>query len=204
MKRKNKFNINYKYISIVLFVLLVFSVGFFIGLIKENNITNKSNVVVFKTNYGTFEVLLNETAAPKTVENFRKYVNSGFYNGLIFHRVIPDFVIQGGGFYPNMTKKKTLPPIPIESNNGLSNKKYTIAMARTTDPNSATSQFFINLKDNNFLDYKDPQNPGYTVFGKIISGFDVINKIAKVNTTNVGYYQNVPVKPVIIEKVYFK
>ena len=163
----------------------------------------KNPVVLIKTNMGDIYVELYPEKAPVTVENFLKYVKAKFYDGLIFHRVIPNFVIQGGGFYPDMTPKKPLyPPIKNESNNGLSNLRGTIAMARTMDPDSATSQFYINVKDNTFLDYgKTPQIWGYTVFGKVIKGMDVVDKIANVKTHTVGYFRDVPVKPVVMEEV---
>ncbi len=159
--------------------------------------------VVIKTNMGDIYVELYPDKAPKTVENFLKYVKDGFYNGLIFHRVIPGFVIQGGGYYPDMKlKKPTYPPVENESNNGLSNLRGTIAMARTMNPHSAKSQFYINLKDNTFLDYgKTPQKWGYTVFGKVVKGMDVVDKIAQVKTHTVGYFRDVPVKPVVIKEI---
>ncbi len=160
-------------------------------------------VVKIETNYGNIYVELYPDKAPKTVENFLRYVKEGFYDGLIFHRVIPGFVIQGGGFYPGMKyKEPTHKPIINESDNGLSNLRGTIAMARTQNPHSATSQFYINLKDNTFLDYgKTPQKWGYTVFGKVIKGMDVVDKISKVKTTSVGYFRDVPVEPVIIKSI---
>ncbi|NPA53399.1 MAG: peptidyl-prolyl cis-trans isomerase [Aquificae bacterium] len=178
--------------------LLVFFLFIFSSFAKEKN-----PVVLIKTNMGDIYVELYPDKAPKTVENFLKYVKDGFYNGLIFHRVIPNFVIQGGGFYPDMKPKKpTYPPVENESNNGLSNLRGTIAMARTMNPHSATSQFYINLRDNTFLDYgKTPQKWGYTVFGKVIKGMDVVDKISQVKTHTVGYFRDVPVEPVIIEKV---
>ncbi|MBN2541615.1 peptidyl-prolyl cis-trans isomerase [bacterium] len=152
---------------------------------------------------GNFDLELYPDKAPITVENFLNYVNEGFFDGLIFHRIISSFVIQGGGFDAQMNKKQTKPPIKNEASNGLKNLKYTISMARTNDPNSATSQFFLNVRDNSNLDYR-PGNPGYAVFGKIISGFDVIEKIRVVPTTTKGMYQDVPVEPVTMNKVYLK
>ena len=162
----------------------------------------KNPVVVLKTNYGDIYIELYPDKAPITVKNFLIHVKEGFYNGLIFHRVIPNFVIQGGGFDKNMIpKRSTHTPIKNESNNGLSNLRGTIAMARTSDPHSATSQFFINLRDNTFLDYgKTPQKWGYAVFGKVIKGMDVVDKIAHVKTTVRPPFRDVPVKPVIILK----
>lgn len=155
--------------------------------------------VDLKTSVGTIRVELYPSKAPKTVENFLKYVRDGHYDGTIFHRVIPGFMIQGGGMTPDMTQKKTRPPIPIESKNGLKNEVGTIAMARTSDPNSATSQFFINVNNNGFLDYPGQDGHGYTVFGKVVSGMDVVNKIVNVPTGSRGMHQNVPRTPVVIE-----
>jgi peptidyl-prolyl cis-trans isomerase A (cyclophilin A) len=149
---------------------------------------------------GPITLELDPTKAPNTVANFVAYVKSGFYDGTIFHRVIDGFMIQGGGFTPDMKQKPTRPPIAIESKNGLHNGAYTVAMARTADPNSATAQFFINVVDNGRLDYASEMSPGYTVFGKVVSGQDTVDKIRKVATGNMGMYQNVPVQPVVIEK----
>ena len=155
--------------------------------------------VLFKTNQGNFVVELDPEKAPKTVENFINYVNSGFYTGTIFHRVINGFMVQGGGFTKDMKEKPTQAPIPLESRNGLQNLKYTIAMARTGDPNSATAQFFINVRDNARLDYPSPDGHGYAVFGKVISGADVIDQIKFAPTTVVRGMSDVPVTPIIIE-----
>ena len=155
--------------------------------------------VEFVTTMGKFVVQLEPARAPKTVANFLDYVKSGFYKGTIFHRVIPGFMVQGGGFTANMQQKPTRPPIPLESQNGLRNLRGTIAMARTADPNSATAQFFVNVVDNPSLDYPKPDGYGYAVFGKVISGMDVIDKIVAVPTQNEGMFQNVPVKPIVIE-----
>jgi cyclophilin family peptidyl-prolyl cis-trans isomerase len=148
-------------------------------------------------------VALDEAKAPITVKNFLGYVDSGFFNGTIFHRVIKDFMIQGGGFKPDMSEKQTQPAIKIESSNGLKNMRGTIAMARTNDPNSATSQFFINLVDNSFLDYRNDtaQGIGYAVFGKVTSGLDVVDAIAAVQTGKRGYYSDVPVETVEIKSI---
>ena len=142
--------------------------------------------------------------APKTVANFLAYVRSGFYDNLIFHRVIKGFMIQGGGFNPQMQRKAVSTPIPNEADNGLKNQRGTIAMARTNDPHSATSQFFINLVDNAFLDHrgKNPQGWGYCVFGKVVEGMQVVDNIAKQPTTTQGRYRDVPQTPVIIKKAY--
>ncbi len=155
--------------------------------------------VEFVTTLGSFVVQLDPARAPKTVANFLDYVKSGFYKGTIFHRVIPGFMVQGGGFTPDMKQKPTRAPIPLESQNGLRNLRGTIAMARTADPNSATAQFFVNVVDNPSLDYPKPDGYGYAVFGKVISGMDVIDKIVAVPTQNEGPFQNVPVKPIVIE-----
>ena len=155
--------------------------------------------VEFVTTMGNFVVQLDPARAPKSVANFLDYVKSGFYKGTIFHRVIPGFMVQGGGFTADMQKKPTRAPIPLESQNGLRNLKGTIAMARTSDPNSATSQFFVNVVDNASLDYPKPDGYGYAVFGKVISGMNVIEKIVAVPTKNEGMFQNVPVKPIVIE-----
>ncbi|MGD8413098.1 MAG: peptidylprolyl isomerase, partial [Candidatus Latescibacterota bacterium] len=163
-------------------------------------------VVVISTSMGDMEVELYKNEAPITVQNFEWYVKNGFYDGLIFHRVIDNFMIQGGGFTPDMKKKEGNEPIENEATNGLSNEKYTIAMARTNAVHSATSQFFINNKDNAFLDNKDTTQRGfgYCVFGKVISGQDVVDKISKVKTTTKNGMQDVPVEPVIITKVWIK
>ena len=164
---------------------------------------NSAPIVNMETNYGTIKIQLDAQKAPVTVKNFLEYVNSGFYNGTIFHRVIKNFMIQGGGFTENMKQKKTNAPIKNEADNGLENNKYTVAMARTNVPDSATSQFFINTKNNAFLNFKSktPQGWGYAVFGKVIEGQSVVDKIDEVSTTSKGYHDDVPVKPVIIEKV---
>ncbi len=155
--------------------------------------------VDLKTSLGTIRVELYPEKAPKTVANFLQYVRDGHYNGTIFHRVIPGFMIQGGGMTKTLAEKRTRPPIPIESKNGLKNEVGTLAMARTSDPNSATAQFFINVASNHFLDYPGQDGNGYTVFGKVVDGMDVVNKIAAVPTGNQGMYQNVPKTPVVIE-----
>lgn len=155
--------------------------------------------VDLKTSAGTIRVELYPAKAPKSVENFLQYVKEGHYNGTIFHRVIPGFMVQGGGMTKDMAQKKTRAPIPIESKNGLKNEVGTLAMARTSDPNSATSQFFINVNNNGFLDYPGQDGHGYTVFGKIVSGMDVVNKIVAMPTGNQGMHQNVPHTPIVIE-----
>lgn len=154
------------------------------------------------TNMGSFVLELNAKAAPKTVANFLSYVKSGFYKNTLFHRVIPNFMIQGGGFTTGMEEKDTRAAIALESRNGLSNKRGTIAMARTSDPNSATSQFFINVRDNHFLDAAQSQDGhGYAVFGRVISGMNTVDAIARVKTHSVGYYDDVPIRDVIIKNM---
>lgn len=157
--------------------------------------------VELMTTQGNIKIDLDDKAAPKTVKNFLKYVDEGFYNDTIFHRVIPGFMVQGGGFTKDMDQKDTYSPVPYEGDNGLSNDRGTIAMARMQDPNSATSQFFINQVNNTFLNDGANGGPGYTVFGKVVSGMDVVDKISKVDTHNVGRYQNVPSTPVIIKSI---
>ena len=161
--------------------------------------------VLIKTNMGDITVELNAEKAPKSVENFLQYVKDGFYNGTIFHRVIDNFMIQGGGFTPDLRQKPTRPSIPNEAKNGLSNKRGTIAMARTPDPNSATAQFFINLVDNRNLDYVSDERAetwGYAVFGQVVSGMDVVDKIKAVPTGPKGPFRSdVPTTDVVIEKI---
>ena len=149
---------------------------------------------------GIIDIELNEEAAPITCENFKKLVSEGFYNGLTFHRVIPGFMIQGGGLGPRMDEKATRAPVKNEADNGLSNDRGTIAMARTMDPHSATAQFFINLVDNDFLNFKAPtaQHYGYCVFGKVVDGMDVVDKIAQVKTGTRGMHRDVPKEDVVI------
>lgn len=160
-------------------------------------------MITLHTNYGDIELELDFDKAPKTAANFRQYAADGFYNGTIFHRVINNFMIQGGGFTEDMQQKKTNPPIENEADNGLPNNTGTIAMARTSDPHSATAQFFINVKDNDFLNHKSKtaQGWGYCVFGKVTKGIDVINKIKNVKTGSQGMHQDVPVETVVIERV---
>jgi cyclophilin family peptidyl-prolyl cis-trans isomerase len=165
---------------------------------ERNIVKSQNNVVKLQTSMGNIVIELNEQAAPVTVRNFLGYVEAGFYDGTIFHRVIPGFMIQGGGLTQQMIQKKTLDPIINEAKNGLSNKRGTIAMARGPESNSATAQFFINHRDNNFLDYVDNNKPGYAVFGKVIEGMDVVDAIASVETTTRNGMEDVPVKPVVI------
>jgi cyclophilin family peptidyl-prolyl cis-trans isomerase len=167
----------------------------------------KNPVVEMKTNKGTITIELFPDKAPKSVENFTAYADSGFFNGTIFHRVIRDFMIQGGGYTTGLERKETKPPVANEANNGLKNEVGTLAMARTSDPHSATSQFFINVKDNAFLDFKSetPQGWGYTVFGKVTGGMDVVEAIENTATSDRGgAFQNLPQDQVVIESVTVK
>jgi peptidyl-prolyl cis-trans isomerase A (cyclophilin A) len=157
--------------------------------------------VTLATSLGDIVVEVDAAKAPKSAANFLQYVKDGHYNGTVFHRVIPDFMIQGGGMTPDLKEKPTRPPIPLEARNGLDNTRGTLAMARTMDPNSATSQFFINVKDNAFLNAAQSRDGnGYAVFGKVVSGMDVVDKIRAVQTGSKGPYQDVPVQPVIIKQ----
>ncbi len=166
--------------------------------------TMKMNeIVVLETNKGVIEVELYRDRAPITVENFLTYVREGHYKGTVFHRVIDGFMIQGGGFTPDGAQKETHAPIKLESDNSLSNKNGTITMARTMVPDSATCQFFINVADNDFLNYK-PNNPGYAVFGKVVSEMDIVMAISKVETGSRGSNQDWPLEDVVIEKAYVK
>ena len=169
---------------------------------KEESKTK--DVVVMETSMGTMEIQLYPDKAPITVENFLSYIKDKFFDGTIFHRVIDNFMVQGGGFTKDLKQKPTKPTIIIESDNGLKNDLGTIAMARTPDPNSATSQFFINVKDNSFLNFrsKTPDGWGYCVFGKVIKGMDIVNKIKVVKTGTQNGMGDVPVEPVMIKKVY--
>lgn len=169
-------------------------------LYSSDSIANPK--VKLETSKGNIVIELFPKSAPKTVENFLKYVKDGFYDGTIFHRVIKNFMIQGGGLTPDMQQKKTREPIINEADNGLKNDIGTIAMARTSDPHSATSQFFINTKNNDFLNFKskDVQGWGYCVFGRVVDGMKVVTAIENVTTKSVGYYNDVPDTPIIIKK----
>ena len=160
-------------------------------------------LVEMKTNQGNIVIEVYADKASRSAANFLQYVKDGFYDGTVFHRVIKGFMIQGGGFTPDMTQKPTRAPIDNEADNGLKNTAGTLAMARTSDPNSATAQFFINLADNPFLDFKSRSAGGwgYAVFGKVTRGFDIVEKIARLPTGNAGMYQDVPTTPVVIESV---
>ncbi len=159
--------------------------------------------VLIETTKGNITVELDAVNAPNTVANIVGYVKDGFYNGTVFHRVIPGFMVQGGGMTADMSEKKGKEPIKNEANNGLKNMRGTLAMARTNAPHSASSQFFINVADNSFLNFKSesPQGWGYAVFGKVVEGMDVVDAIVAVKTGNHGYHQDVPVEPVVMNKV---
>lgn len=157
-------------------------------------------MIKFTTNHGDILIELNDEKAPVSCENFKQYVTDGHYDGTIFHRVIKGFMIQGGGFMPDMMQKATRDNIENEAKNGLSNKRGTLAMARTMEPHSASSQFFINIKDNNFLDYPGQDGWGYCVFGEVTEGMDVVDSIEQVTTGNSGGHGDVPVEPVVVEK----
>jgi len=158
--------------------------------------------VILHTNHGDITVALDAENSPATVANFLQYVRDGHYDNTIFHRVIDGFMIQGGGFEPGMRQKPTRPPVANEAGNGVKNRKYTLAMARTSDPHSASAQFFINVADNDFLDYKSPSPNGwgYCVFGKVTGGTDVVDRIKDVPTGNAGMHQNVPRDDVVIQR----
>ncbi|MET3999392.1 peptidylprolyl isomerase [Marinobacterium sp. MBR-109] len=163
-------------------------------------------MIILQTNFGDITLELDHEKAPETAANFEQYVRDGFYDGVIFHRVIDGFMIQGGGFEPGMISKETREPIKNEADNGLSNQTGTIAMARTMDPHSASAQFFINISDNTFLDHtaKTTEGWGYAVFGKVVDGMDVVNKIKAVSTTMRAGHQDVPVEDVVIESASIK
>lgn len=161
----------------------------------------KHSMVKLYTNYGVITIELNAEKAPASVKNFLDYAGSGFYNGTIFHRVIDGFMIQGGGFEPGLRQKKTNAPIQNEAANGLKNDMYTVAMARTGDPHSATAQFFINVNDNDFLNYPGQDGWGYAVFGKVVEGKEIVDAIRQVKTGDRSGFQNVPLEDVVITKV---
>ncbi|MBU3621710.1 peptidylprolyl isomerase [Polynucleobacter sp. CS-Odin-A6] len=182
----------------------IFTFLLFVTSLLTSAVALAAPMVEFKTTMGNFVVELDSVKAPKTTANFLAYVNSGFYNGTIFHRVIDGFMIQGGGFTPDLAQKPTNAPVISEAQNGLKNQTYTIAMARTSDPDSATAQFFINVKDNEGLNYPNAMGNGYTVFGKVISGAQTIDAIRKVptmiaSTPKSGRMSDVPSKQVTIE-----
>ena len=187
---------------ILIFLLTLTITSSYGASIIENNKDEDTTLIKIYTTQGEIELKLFDDKAPETTKNFILYAESGKYNGTIFHRVIKDFMIQGGGHLPDLSEIATESPVVNESNNDLSNKKGTIAMARTSDPHSATSQFFINLKNNDFLDKKNaPDNYGYCVFGEVTNGIDVVEKIGEVQTGRNGMYDDVPMETVVIEKV---
>ena len=189
--------------STLLTMLVVTTVTLVDGCDKKESkqMAEELKKVKLETSMGEIVIELNEEAAPVTVKNFLRYVEEGFFDGTIFHRVIPDFMIQGGGFTADMRQKETHETIVNEAGNGLKNDRGTIAMARTDVPDSATSQFFINHQNNDFLNYAGPGNPGYAVFGKVTEGMEVVDAIAAVKTTRKGPYSDVPVESVVIESV---
>ncbi len=193
---------NYKYLWIRLFFSIILIVTLIMGTGLSARAERSNPLVKLETSLGEITLELYPDKAPATVANFLQYVKDGFYDGTIFHRVIPTFMIQGGGFDAQMTQKPTKAPVKNEADNGLKNEAYTVAMARTNIPDSATAQFFINVADNQFLNHtaKTPQGWGYAVFGKVIKGQDVVDKIKAVPTANMGMHQNVPVTPVTIVK----
>ncbi len=192
--------------TITLITLWIFLFLLVCGMPSQAAEQPSAPVVVIQTSMGNIEVELNTEKAPNTVKNFLQYVNDHFYDGTIFHRVIYGFMIQGGGFSKDMEQKSTREPIASEANNGLKNERGTIAMARTGNPHSATCQFFINTRDNYPLNHTAPttRGYGYTVFGKITSGMDVVDKIEVVRTQPKGFMDDVPAQPVIIEKISVK
>ncbi len=186
---------------VALFAVCLVALAFITGG-TQARAEKRHPMVKLTTNMGEIVIELYEDKAPETVANFLAYVKDGFYDGTIFHRVIPGFMIQGGGMTEDMKEKPTKPPIRNEADNGLKNEPYTLAMARTPDPHSASSQFFINVADNKFLNFaaKTPQGWGYAVFGKVVQGKSVVDKIAVVPTGRKGFHEDVPLKPVVIEK----
>ena len=183
-------------------VTMILCLGGMLALAGQAQAADPDPAVKLETSLGDIVVRLDARKAPISTANFVQYVKSGFYDGTVFHRVIKNFMIQGGGFTPDLKQKSARASIRNEADNGLKNKKYTIAMARTSEPHSASAQFFINTKDNDFLDFKSqtPQGWGYAVFGKVIKGQEVVDKIAAVQTGKKGYYDDVPMESVIIKK----
>jgi len=190
--------------ALVLALLTAVAVAMVVPASAEEKKDKKNPVVVMKTSMGDMEIELFEKEAPITVQNFLWYVENGFYDGLAFHRVIDGFMVQGGGFTPDLKRKEGNDPIENEATNGLSNEHYTIAMARTNDINSATSQFFINDRDNSNLDYVNESRYGYCVFGKVIAGQEVVDQISGVATTTKNGMKDVPVETVVIIKAYIE
>ncbi len=175
----------------------------FLGFVFSFSLFAADPQVEFRTNYGNFVIELYPEKAPKTVANFLEYVNTGFYEYTVFHRVIDRFMVQGGGFSPDLKQKETAPPIPSEADNGLKNTFGTVAMARRFDPNTAAAEFFINIADNNHLNYYKPEPAlmGYCVFGRVVQGMEVVESIAHIPTHSVGKLKELPVQDVVIEKV---
>ncbi len=184
---------------IIALILLVLGIFLLVPLSEKEK---EIKVVTFETTMGPIVIELFEEDAPITTKNFLDYANSGFYDGTLFHRVIPGFVIQGGGLEPGMQDKSGNPPIENEANNGQKNLKWSLSMARTNDPNSATSQFFINLENNSNLDHtsETPQGWGYAVFGTVIDGFETVEAIASVSTGSAGHHQDVPLEDITVQK----
>ncbi len=182
-------------------ILFLFTV---VSPVLAGNEPSNAPRVFIETSEGKILLELNPQKAPKTVDNFLTYIRSGFYNGTVFHRVISDFMIQGGGFTVDMERKTCGRPIENEADNGLKNGRGTIAMARTSDPHSASSQFFINTADNHFLDHKgkQPKGWGYAVFGKVIQGMDVVDAISKVRTGVIGRFRDIPLHPIVIQRAW--
>ena len=214
LQKTDELNLKKNITNIVVSVILIFVLIFGFNIVKwgdkmdtkENKIStevSKMQIVVIETNKGNIEIELNQEKAPITVENFLNYVKNHYYDGTVFHRIINNFMIQGGGFTPDGKEKQTNNPIKLESNNSLKNDEGTIAMARTMITDSATSQFFINVKSNDFLNYA-PGNDGYAVFGKVISGMEVVNEIKEVTTEIKFRMQDWPTEDVVIKKVYLK
>lgn len=187
-----------RFLPLVLSILL--GAFFLLPAHAASSTHGKMKMVKLHTNHGIITLQLDAEKAPLTVQNFLDYVNSGFYDNTIFHRVIPHFMIQGGGFEPGMKQKPVKAPVRNEAANGLKNEAYTIAMARTGDPHSATAQFFINAKNNSFLDYPGQDGWGYCVFGKVIEGREVVDAIEVLQTGSSGFHQDVPLQDVIITK----
>ena len=197
--------LTYKYNwSYILKYTLKLFIIFLLSFVSTSIFAEKNIQFLINTSKGNIVIETYPEKAPITVKNFESYVSKGFYNATIFHRVIDGFMIQGGGFTKDMSEKKTDAPIKNEADNGLKNKKYTIAMARTSIPDSATSQFFINVKNNDFLDYTGQSNPGYSVFGKVIEGKDVVDKISKLKTRVKNGMGDVPIKTVKINSIKVK
>ena len=189
----------YNWSYILKYTLKLFFI-FLLSFVSTSIFAEKNVQFLINTSKGNIVIETYPEKAPITVKNFESYVNKGFYNDTIFHRVIDGFMIQGGGFTKDMSQKQTDAPIKNEADNGLKNEKYSIAMARTQDPDSASSQFFINVNNNNFLDFPGQDGAGYCVFGKVIEGQDVVDKIAKVSTGSANGHQDVPNEQIIIEE----